>query len=384
MELTKFLSFLATVLPIAYGAPTQAADALHPELLAAMHRDLGLSAEQATARIAHDQQASTAIEQLRSSMGEHFAGGWVDGGKFFVGVTDATKADAVKAAGATPVLMANALSKLDAAKQSLDTIFTAPQQSKAARAVSPNASIASYFVDVATNKLVIQALDSGRGRADELAKQAGLAASEYEVRTVQHMPKVQATVDAGDGYIITKAAGRFLCSVGFSVTDGFVSAGHCGSEGDTVATQGGESLGTFAGSNFPGSSDWSYVKTVDGTTLSADINTYGGPAASVSGSDEAAVGASICRSGATSQVTCGTIEAKDVTVNYGSDGSVSGLTHTTACSDHGDSGGAYYSGSQGQGVLSGGNGACDSGSGSSYFQPLNPILSNYGVSLVTA
>lgn len=35
MELTKFLSFLATVLPIAYGAPAQAADALHPELLAA-------------------------------------------------------------------------------------------------------------------------------------------------------------------------------------------------------------------------------------------------------------------------------------------------------------------------------------------------------------
>lgn len=388
MELTKFLSFLATVLPVAYGAPAQAANALHPELLFAMQRDLGLTAEQATARIAQDFKASKAIEQLRSSVGEHFAGGWVEGDKFFVGVTDHAQAEAVKAAGATPIVVVNSLSRLDQAKEALDKVFiAAPQQANTARAIPPNASVASYFIDVASNKLVITALESGRARAEELAKQAGLAVSEYEVRAVQAMPELHATtISAGDGYIIKKAEGTFLCSVGFSVTGGFVSAGHCGSEGDSVFanTDGRPALGTFAGSHFPGDSDMSYIKTVDGTDLTANINTYGGSPASVSGSEESAVGAAICRSGATTGMTCGTVQAKNVTVHYKDGSTISGLTHTSCCSDHGDSGGAYYSGSQGQGVLSGGTGNCDSGSGSSYFQPLNPILSAYGVQLVTA
>lgn len=350
-----------------------------------MHRDLGLSAEQATARIAHDLQASSAIEQLRSSMGEHFAGGWVDNGKTFVGVTDQAKAAAVKAAGATPVFVANSLSKLDQAKESLDRIFTASQQQAlAARAVSPNADIASYFVDIKSNKLVVSALESDRGRADELAQQAGLAASEYEVRIVNDMPKMQASVSAGDGYVIHKPEGNFICSVGFSVTDGFVSAGHCGKKDYTVSTLKGDDLGTFFGSDNPGAQDWSYIKTVSGTKLTPNINTYGGAPASVSGSDEAAVGASVCRSGNTSKVTCGTIQQKNVTVNYGADGKVSGLTQTTACSDRGDSGGGYYTGKQAQGVLSGGSGKCNNGSGNSYFQRLNPILEHYGVKLITA
>jgi streptogrisin C len=75
------------------------------------------------------------------------------------------------------------------------------------------------------------------------------------------------------------------------------------------------------------------------------------------------------------------VQAKNQTVNY-QQGSVSGLTQTNACAEPGDSGGSWVSGTQAQGVTSGGSGNCTSG-GTTYFQPVNEILSVYGVSLIT-
>lgn len=58
------------------------------------------------------------------------------------------------------------------------------------------------------------------------------------------------------------------------------------------------------------------------------------------------------------------------------------LTRTTVCAEPGDSGGSFISGSQAQGVTSGGSGNCTSG-GATYFQPVNPILDAYGLTLAT-
>lgn len=378
MELTQFLSILAVALPVAYGAPTQAASSLHPQILAAMKRDLGLNAEQATARVAQDLHFSGLIEQMRVSTGDSFAGGWIDTGRAFIGVTDHALAGRVTEAGATPVVMSASLSKLQNAKSALDKVFVG-QAKVAARAPSgTNSGIAAYYINVAANKLVIEALSDSHGRAQELASQAGLAESDFEVRIVKDMPRTKVTVQGGDAYYINGSA---RCSIGFSVTNGYVSAGHCGNAGDSATTSNGESLGTFSGSTFPGN-DWSYVGTVSDAVLSGTIDGYGQGDISVSGSDEAAVGASICRSGSTTGVHCGTVNAKDATVNY-SEGSVSGLTQTDVCAEPGDSGGSFYSGAQAQGVTSGGDGDCTSG-GTTYFQPVNPILQTFGVTLVTS
>ena len=88
MELTKFLAFLAIVLPVAYGAPTQAASDLHPHILVSMKRDLGLNAEQATAAVASDLHATNVLEQVRNSAGDSFAGAWIDADVLHIGVTD--------------------------------------------------------------------------------------------------------------------------------------------------------------------------------------------------------------------------------------------------------------------------------------------------------
>ena len=379
MKLIKFLSFLALVLPVAYGAPTQAANELHPQMLEAMKRDLGLNAEQASARVARELQATNVIEQLRSSVGDSFAGAWIDADVVHIGVTDQASADQVIAAGATPIVMTNSLSKLEKAKADLDKVFVGGNANAQKSTSSTNSSIASFYIDVAANKLVIEALSDSQGHAEELASQVGLTSSEFEVRTIKQMPTTMATVQGGDAYYINRSS---RCSIGFSVTTGFVTAGHCGRVGASATTSSGQTLGTFSGSVFPGSADMAYVRTVSGTVLRGYINGYGRGSLPVSGSAEAAIGASVCRSGSTTQVHCGTIRAKSATVNY-PEGSITGLTQTTVCAEPGDSGGPYYSGSQAQGVTSGGSGNCRSG-GTTYFQPVNEILQTYGLTLVRA
>ncbi|CEJ90055.1 hypothetical protein VHEMI05864 [[Torrubiella] hemipterigena] len=376
MELTKFLSFLAAVLPVAYGAPTQAVNELHPDILAAMQRDFGLNAEQATARVAQDIQASSLIEKLRGSAGPSFAGGWIDGGKAVIGVTDQAMADQITAQGGVPVVMKTPLAKLEAAKTAIDNIFLGGGAKRSA-----NDAVAAFYVDEAANKVVFEALASGHGQAADLAKQAGLDASQYAIKTVSEMPTVRITIKGGDAYHINN---QFVCSVGFSVNGGFVSAGHCGKKGADVETTSGAHLGTFAQSVFPGNADMSYIKTIAGTKLTGYINGYGHADYPVRGHQESAVGASVCRSGQTTGVHCGTIQRKNATVNYGADGSVTGLTQTNACADHGDSGGGWFSGTQAQGVTSGGSGNCKGGAATTYFQPVNEILSTYGLTLVTA
>ncbi|TKX26038.1 alpha-lytic protease prodomain-containing protein [Elsinoe australis] len=379
MGVSKYVGLLAALLPLINAAPTGSSPNLHPELLAAMKRDLGLDAGQATARVARELSAVDVIENLRTTAGASFAGAWVadNGNTINVGITDEALAAEVTAAGATPAIMANSASRLEEAKAKLDELVINKPNTAERVAAAPAEGVASWYVDVAANKVILEAIASGTTRAKELAAQIGLAESEFEVKTVQEMPSTFATIQGGVAYLI---GGSARCSIGFTVTTGFVSAGHCGSTGARATTTSGASLGTFAGSVFPGSADMSYIRASSGNTLSGTINRYGQSTLSVSGSTVAAVGSSVCRSGSTTGVSCGTIQGTGATVNY-SEGGVTGLTRTSVCAEPGDSGGSFYSGSQAQGVTSGGSGNCNTG-GTTYFQPVNEILSTYGLTLV--
>jgi streptogrisin C len=164
---------------------------------------------------------------------------------------------------------------------------------------------------------------------------------------------------------------------------GFVTAGHCGGVGTTTYGFNGVTQGTVRGSSFPGN-DYTWVQSNPNWASPPWVNSYldlGGNIL-VTGSQEAVTYSSVCRSGSTTGWRCGSISAKNVTVNY-SQGSVFGLTRTTACAEPGDSGGSWLTGNQAQGVTSGGSGNCTSG-GTTYFQPINPILNAYGLTLMTA
>lgn len=106
-----------------------------------------------------------------------------------------------------------------------------------------------------------------------------------------------------------------------------------------------------------------------------------GGTVTVRGAASAPVGAAVCASGPTTGWRCGIVQAKNVTVTFPS-GTVYGLTRTSMCSSPGDAGGPVMWGDQAQGVVVGGSGSCASG-GTTYFAPIVPALSAYGLQLHT-
>jgi streptogrisin C len=350
---------LAALTPPAAAGPSASSD-----MLAALQRDLGLTADQVQARLAADERASTAERTLRGTLGTSFAGAWLAGGAdVVVAVTDAAGASRVRAAGATPRVVAHSERELTAVKDGLD-----------ARAGAAPASVTGWYVDVVTNTVVVEALAGGA----EAARAFAGSGSAVRVATAAEAPRTLYDVRGGDAYYINNSS---RCSIGFSVAGGFVTAGHCGGAGSSTAGSNRVAQGTVQARSFPGN-DYGWVAVNSNWVPRNLVNRYNGGTVTVTGSTEAAVGASICRSGSTTGWRCGTVQAKNQTVRY-SQGSVGGLTRTNACAEPGDSGGSWLSGSQAQGVTSGGSGNCSSG-GTTYFQPVNEILSTYGLRLVTS
>ncbi len=261
--------------------------------------------------------------------------------------------------------MSRSNAQLDALKSTLDK----------AAAKAPAAAVPGWYVDVTTNRVVVLATDTARATAFVAA--AGVTGAAVTVVSSAEAPRPLYDTRGGDAYYI----GTGRCSVGFPVGGGFVTAGHCGSTGTATTGHNRVAQGTFRGSSFPGN-DYAWVQTNSNWVSQPWVNNYAGGNVTVTGSTEAAVGASICRSGSTTGWHCGTVGAKNSTVNY-PQGTVRGLTRTNVCAEPGDSGGSWLSGSQAQGVTSGGSGNCSIG-GTTYFQPVNEILSAYGLTLTTS
>jgi streptogrisin C len=348
---------------------------LAPELRAALQRDLGLSGEQARDRLSREAWASQTVSALRADLDERqWGGAWLSEGadRLMVAVTDERALERVAAAGAEPRLVSHSQRDLEAVKTALDR--------HAGQAAEP---IAGWYVDVAANTVAVVAPDWAEPAAREFAAGSGVAEAAVRVVASDEQPRLLFDILGGDAYFIEDAA---RCSIGFSVEGGFVTAGHCALAGTATTGFNGEAQGEFVAASFPGvgengPDDWGVVATNDDWVPLPLVTDFEGGTLPVAGAEEAPVGASICKHGSTTGVTCGVIEAKDATVNY-PEGTVTGLTRTNVCAEGGDSGGSWLSGDQAQGVTSGGSGNCTIG-GTTFFQPLNEILEANGLTLVT-
>ncbi|WP_055557190.1 S1 family peptidase [Streptomyces sp. NBRC 110028] len=352
------------------------ADALSAKFVRALGQDLGLTAEQARTRLSQEAAAMKTEPKAKRAAGAAYGGSWFDAatGKLVVGVTSAEKAAAVRATGATVRTVARSAAALDAAKARLD---------RQAKKHAAPAAVSSWGVDPRSGSVVVRVR---AGAEDDAAVRTFLGAAERAATvpvTVEKAPArapktLAAGTVGGDPYY----TGNVRCSIGFSVQGGFVTAGHCGTSGAGVNGWDGSYIGTFRGSSFPGN-DYAWVSVGSGWWTVPVVLGWGTvPDALVRGSAEAPVGASICRSGSTTKWHCGTVLAKNETVNY-AQGAVYQMTRTNVCAEGGDSGGSFISGDQAQGVTSGGYGNCTSG-GEIWFQPINEILSTYGLRLHTA
>ncbi|WP_394537594.1 S1 family peptidase [Lysobacter enzymogenes] len=397
------MSVLAVAAAMVVSGSALAADDLAPALKTAMKRDLGLTDKQLTQYLTTERLATEQEKGLAKQLGDNYAGAWLerkaDGSFGFVAAsTSVSKAKSLT--GIETRQARHSLKALDTAKGQLDSLLS--------RSAKVPKGVYSWSVDLPSNSVVVGVAPGAQATGEDFVARSGLDASVVRFETMNEAPQRRIAIQGGRGMLRNPGDGfLYACSVGFPVTKGstigYATAGHCGTAGQVVYQENGQwnlgvRVGAFASSTMPSGTnsgpDRGWVQVDSNHTLSASVYGYGSGDVTVKGSTEAAVGAALCRSGRTSGWHCGAIRTKNMTVSYvddngNPDGTVTGLTRTSACAEGGDSGGSFITSvGQAQGVLSGGSGSCSGsqgnpGGGNSYYTPIKPILSAYGLTLKT-
>ncbi|WP_157630974.1 proprotein convertase P-domain-containing protein [Kribbella catacumbae] len=305
------------------------------------------------------------------------AGRWIADGKLMVAVTNEQEAARVRQAGATPKLVSRSQAQLDNLLAKVDKITRADR----------GKGLQSWGVDPVSNKVVVKA----RGAYGALS---GLGDGVQVVQVTTNFKQQAGEVNPGDGW--WPGAETDHCSVGFPATDAqgnkhFLTAGHCTNDANQAAYGASGQSNKLGTSNVGGSrsinareGDMGVVAvTESGWTISPNVNTWGQPAIKVSGSAEAIVGETVCHSGNTApNFECGKVRSVNQSIDYGNV-VIDGLTTTDACSQGGDSGGAWLRGDKAVGLHSGGNSSCVANADNSIFQPVNEALTKWNLTLLT-
>ncbi|SBT67425.1 streptogrisin D [Micromonospora sediminicola] len=323
---------------------------------------LGAPAQAAPSPLSPD-AAATLVEKL----GDRAAGAYGDAsGKMVVTVTDAAAARQVHAAGATPKLVTRGAKQLRAATSELERSAKIPGT--------------AWWTDAATNQVVVS-VDSTVTGAKLARVKAAAARTGGAVRIEAEAGTLSTRISGGQAIY---AGGGGRCSLGFNVRSGstyyFLTAGHCTNISSSWYSNSSQTslLGTRAGTSFPGN-DYGIVRHSNSGNAAGNVYLYNGSYRDITGAGNAYVGQSVQRSGSTTGLRSGSVNATNATVNY-AEGSVYGLIRTNVCAEPGDSGGSLFSGSTALGLTSGGSGNCRTG-GTTYFQPVTEALSVYGVSV---
>ncbi|MFD3729299.1 S1 family peptidase [Streptomyces sp. NPDC058671] len=374
---------------MAQAQDTASTPRYQPEMVRALAASLGVSEAAAVERLDRQDAQQAKLAQLKKS-GIVGDGAFFDAsGKLTVNADDATEAARIEKAGLAARVPARGQAELDKVKAELDAL--------AAKKVP--SGVVAWSVDLASDKVTVKVADD-RGAAAKafLARAAKHGAA---VQIVRGQEKLEAKAAIYPGSKMTFNNTSQWCSVGYGARDSagrqyLVTAGHCVTNtlryDGTALAQGYKTryaLGTR-------SVDMGLLTVNSGHSIVTAVGTWGQGSTStvaVKGVSRAASGAALCKSGATTGWTCGTVGSYNNTVTYidrngGPDTVVSGLASSTVCVEGGDSGGAYISGNLAQGMTSGGpvDQQCTSGvysRGTSYFQPLDDALRYYGLTLNT-
>jgi len=239
----------------------------------------------------------------------------------------------------------------------------------------------AWMADEATGRIIVSYDSTVTGA--KLSQLTNVTKRFGDKVTLEKLPgTLSRRISGGDAIY----GGGSRCSLGFNVRNSagtyfFITAGHC--TNITASWYANSSrttlLGTRTGSSFPGN-DYGIVQyAASYTNHPGNVNLYNGSTQDITGAGTPTVGQTVRRSGSTTGVRSGQVTGLNATVNY-PQGTVSGLIRTTVCAEGGDSGGSLFSGSTALGLTSGGSGNCSSG-GVTYFQPVQEVLSRYGVSV---
>ncbi|MFV0131567.1 S1 family peptidase [Streptomyces sp. HMX112] len=396
MRISRKYAFIAAVgallsVTAGIGAPAQAGEApvrYQPEMVQALAASLGVSEATAVQRLDQQDAQQARLAGLAKS-GISADGAFFDAaGKLTVNADDATEARKIEKFGLAARVPARGQAELDQIKAKLDTL--------AAKRVP--AGVISWGVDLASDRVTVTVNNTEGPAAKAFLAETAKYGSAVKVVHSQENLAPQAVIPPGSRMTYP----GYLCSVGYGARNSsgkqyLVTAGHC-IEDLPVLSYNNVRFAQGTHSRFVSgarSVDMGIAAIDAGNSIATSVNTWGnGSSVAVQGSRRAAPGASLCKSGQTTGWTCGSVSSYNVSVTYndpngGPSTVVTGLGSSTVCTQGGDSGGAYISGNQAQGMTSGGpkDQRCTGGvysRGSSYFQPLDDALNYYGLTLNTA
>ncbi|WP_431782160.1 S1 family peptidase [Streptomyces chumphonensis] len=383
------------VMAVAAPVTAQASDSAgtpryQPEMVTALAASLDVTEDDAVALLddqARQQGTLTALE----TRGLKTEGAFFDDrGDLVVNVADAAARARVEKAGLDGRIPEHGDDVLQRVMSTLNEAATDRVPS----------GVTSFGVDLEHDAVTIEVRDAGDPATRAFLKKAEKFGDAVRTERTEERLTAQTTVYPGSRMNPNNNRNSW-CSVGFGARDRsgsqyLVSAGHCIDPGTGLYFDGdrfavGEHTRYRLGSR---SVDMGVALVDRGDAIATSVGTWGNsrPVA-VRGSERARVGSTVCKSGATTGWTCGEISSYNQTVTYvdrsgGPDTVVTGLGSASVCTEGGDSGGAYISGDQGQGMTSGGplNQRCSGGvyaSGTSHFQPLDDALNHYGLTLNT-
>jgi hypothetical protein len=387
---------LSALLIAAAAASAGAADPstgdvkVDPRLAAALQRDLGIPVDKAPNYLRSELSGITKEAQAKRLLGSGYAGGWVEydkeGNARYIATTTGIMP---KAANLNGIEVRQARFSMRQLEDALERFNAVHRNAADVRKLD---GVHAWYVDVKSNSVVVKVAPGSMLSAIDFAAVSGADTRTLRFVESREAPRLLGVNVIGGRIYQSGSAG---CSIGFAVTTkadgnkGFVTAGHCGPIGTTVKI-GGVTVGEVKRKYFPGL-DMAFARVRNDDILQGFVKRYSNtePDINIAGNSEAPVGNLICRSGYKTGYRCGTVVAKNVTVNY-SGQIVEGLTDSNACAGSGDSGGSWITpGGQAQGVTSGGNvGSSDNNCDlkpadrNTYFQRLNPILDRYELNLV--
>lgn len=375
----------------AFGAA--ASPSVSPSLRSAAQRDLGLSPTQLDRWLQIEREAPQRAALAQRRLGAYYAGSWIergDDGAVRLIVASSDPRVAKLGPGVELRQVRYSLAELEAAKARLD----AGARLRLPGITRPIDGVYAWHVDPASNSVLVRMAPQALERAVDLAAYSGADSGVLRFERMDVAPQATAQVYSGIAY--QKGNGG-SCSIGFAArqgaTKGFVTAGHCGVAGESIWMNGAP-VGYIAGSEFP-VADRAWVAIGDQHELLPLVTNHAGAFFFVRGSYESFHNSVVCRSGYRTGYQCGFVNAKDVTVNIapnssGIGGLVYGLTQTNACAGFGDSGGGWidtYEHAQGvtsaSNIPAGSPHNCGMFGAFTWFQPVNPILERYGLTLVT-
>jgi streptogrisin C len=380
----------------ASGATTAGAQGLSPNggraaaeaaigeqsLRAAMERDFGLTGAALDQMLAASAEAVELDAALEERLGADYAGSWFDRstGSLTVAVTDSGAAQLATSAGAETTVVSHSERDLTAITDALDAAVEADPAAAG--------NLISWGTDVERNQVVVTAR---AGRADAVESLVAEYGDAVRIEESTLLPRTMQDFPWLDGGIPYNG-----CSTGFNVrntTTGaryFLTAGHCGDPPQNTVASNGVSIGPFVSSFFP-SFDDALVQVTNTSFWLQGPFVFSWPGfVTVSGFTSAPAGTPICKSGRTTQWTCGSISARGVSVDYFDSagnfiGTVNDLVQHTACVRPGDSGGSNLNVSsatrRAEGVTSGAqlllNGQCQA-TPVSWYYPVDISLPFYG------